>query len=117
MSTLKADTIQNTSGGAATLTNQSAAKTWVNFDTDAVINRGFNVSSVSDINTGQFALTMAAAMSYSDYAQSTVSGATKHSSGWEGVRTTTVCGILLFNNSHGYADYNDLNIVIHGDLA
>ena len=30
MSTLKADTIQNTSGGAATLTKQVAAKMWVN---------------------------------------------------------------------------------------
>ena len=30
MSTLKADTIQSTSGGAATLTKQEAAKAWVN---------------------------------------------------------------------------------------
>ena len=33
MSTLKADTIQSTGGGAATLTKQSAAKAWVGFKT------------------------------------------------------------------------------------
>ena len=32
MSTLKADTIQNTSGGAVTLTRQDAAKGWCNFE-------------------------------------------------------------------------------------
>ena len=29
MSTLKADTVQSTSGGAVTLTNQEASKAWV----------------------------------------------------------------------------------------
>ena len=33
MSTLKADTIQSTSGGAATLTKQAAAKAWLTFYT------------------------------------------------------------------------------------
>jgi hypothetical protein len=31
MSTLKADTIQSTGGGAATLTKQSAAKAWFEY--------------------------------------------------------------------------------------
>ena len=39
MSTLKADTIQSTGGGAATLTKQSAAKAWVNFDSGRWCNR------------------------------------------------------------------------------
>ena len=32
MSTLKADTIQSTSGGVATLTKQQAAKAWLNLN-------------------------------------------------------------------------------------
>ena len=43
MSTLRADTIQNTSGGAVTLTNQSAAKAFAQFagDGTAQINESF----------------------------------------------------------------------------
>ena len=50
-STLKADTIQSTGGGAATLTKQSAAKAWVNFNTvpsTPAIPGSFNVSSLTD---------------------------------------------------------------------
>ena len=52
MSTLKADTIQSTGGGAATLTKQSAAKAFVNFIKTArhlsaqVIQ--LNISSIAD---------------------------------------------------------------------
>tara|TARA_B100000242_G_C42926612_1_gene429706 strand:+ start:227 stop:625 length:399 start_codon:yes stop_codon:yes gene_type:complete len=56
MSTLKADTIQNTSGGAATLTKQHAAKHFVIYDcTDSsrAIQNSLNCSSLSDLATGQ----------------------------------------------------------------
>ena len=54
MSTLKADTIQSTSGGAATLTKQSAAKAWG--ETNAAgtsILGSFGFSSITDTSTGQ----------------------------------------------------------------
>ena len=55
MSTLKADTIQNTSGGAATLTKQVAAKHLAYYDaTDQTVDFGFNSSSVTDSSTGKF---------------------------------------------------------------
>ena len=55
MSTLKADTIQSTSGGAATLTKQQAAKHWVNYDAVDQSTRGsFNQSSLTDHGTGDF---------------------------------------------------------------
>ena len=55
MSTLKADTIQSTSGGAATLTKQQAAKAWVNYDaTDTTTKGSFNQSSLTDHGTGDF---------------------------------------------------------------
>ena len=52
MSTLKADTIQNTSGGAATLTKQSAAKHFITYDNSQTITDSFNNSSITDVGTG-----------------------------------------------------------------
>ena len=55
MSTFKVDTLQSTTGGAATLTKQSAAKAWVLFrgDTNAIRN-SFNFSSLTDNDTGNY---------------------------------------------------------------
>ena len=53
MSTLKADTIQSTGGGAATLTKQSAAKAWNNTSADGTtIQNSFGISSLVDSDTG-----------------------------------------------------------------
>ena len=56
MSTLKADTIQSTSGGAATLTKQQAAKFWVAYDAtgDSIVG-SFNHASLTDVGTGEHA--------------------------------------------------------------
>jgi len=55
MSTLKADTIQSTSGGAATLTKQEATKFWVTYDAVSQATRGsLNQSSLTDETTGRF---------------------------------------------------------------
>jgi len=64
MSTLKADTIQSTSGGAATLTKQSAAKAYVRAN-EAVIqeSQSFNVSSSTDHATGDYSHTLTNALS------------------------------------------------------
>ena len=105
-------------GGSATMQlQQGLAKAWANFDTDAVINESFNGSSITDNATGQFKLTIVSAMSSTTYAQTVGSGTTKHIQCWEGVRTASVAGFLQFNNSHNYADFNDMNLKIHGDLA
>jgi len=70
MSTLKADTIQSTSGGAATLTKQSAAKAWVNFNGTGTlaIDDSFNMSSVTDGGTGSYTPVATNSMSNTDYA-------------------------------------------------
>jgi hypothetical protein len=55
MSTIKADTVQNTSGGPVTLTNQEATKHWVNYDAVAQVTRGsLNQSSLTDHSAGTF---------------------------------------------------------------
>tara|TARA_B100000902_G_scaffold218063_1_gene207236 strand:+ start:879 stop:1244 length:366 start_codon:yes stop_codon:yes gene_type:complete len=117
---VKVDTLQNNAGtssvGMDYVVNGSA-KAWVSFDTDAVINESFNGSSIVDNSTGQFKYNINSALNSSNFAELTSVGVSKHFSGWFGIRSTTVCGILTFNNSHGYQDYNDMNISINGDLA
>jgi hypothetical protein len=69
MSTLKADTIQSTSGGAATLTKQHAAKAWVNFNgTGTIATRdSFNISTLTDDGSGDYITTVTSAFSNNDY--------------------------------------------------
>jgi len=69
MSTLKADTIQNTSGGAATLTKQMTAKLWATLDTDSTVALfdSFNVSSITDDKTGGFGVNATSSMSDGNY--------------------------------------------------
>ena len=70
MSTLKADTIQNTSGGAVTLTNQSAAKTVVNFqDGGTAVFSGspLNASSLVDRGTGLYTVNYINSFSDANY--------------------------------------------------
>jgi len=56
MSTLKADTIQSTSGGVATLTGQQAAKLTLHYDqvNGPSVLSSHNVTSVTDAATGQW---------------------------------------------------------------
>ena len=67
MSTLKADTIQNTSGGAATLTKQQAAKAYINQDEGTSIIKSFNVASLVDNATGDYIVNLTNNMSDANY--------------------------------------------------
>ena len=77
MSVLKADTIQSTGGGAATLTKQSAAKAWSNFDGDAStvsLRDSFNVSSITDNTTGDYTTNLTNSMSNADFSCNSFAG-------------------------------------------
>ena len=66
MSTLKADTIQSTGGGAATLTKQSAAKAFYTGDmntSNTIVHDSLNAASVTDGGTGKFTFAITSAMS------------------------------------------------------
>ena len=77
MSTLRADTIQNTSGGAVTLTNQEAVKAHLGFNmagatylgmaTDTINSDSFNFSSVTDTATGAPDCSFTSSMSSNQY--------------------------------------------------
>ncbi len=73
MSTLKVTTIQDTSGGNASTSEQIAqgrAKAWVNFNATgtAAIRDSFNVSSITDLDVGRFTVSFSSNMPNSNYA-------------------------------------------------
>ena len=72
MSTLKVTTIQDTSGGNASPSeqiNQGRAKAWISFDGEGTIaiNDSFNISSIADNATGEYTVTLSTAMSNANY--------------------------------------------------
>nr|BAR31017.1 hypothetical protein [uncultured Mediterranean phage uvMED] len=72
MSTLKVDTLQDSSGSNASTTaqiHQGRAKAWVNFNgTGTVaIRDSFNVSSITDVGTGKYGVNINTAMANANY--------------------------------------------------
>ena len=72
MSTLKVTTIQDTSGGNASTSeqiNQGRAKAWISFDGEGTIaiNDSFNISSIADNATGVYTVTLSNAMANANY--------------------------------------------------
>ena len=74
MSTLKVTTIQDTSGGNASTSEQIAqgrAKAWCHFTVSSgtpSIDDSFNISSITDNNAGAFTFNFATAMANTNYA-------------------------------------------------
>ena len=118
MSTLKADTIQSTGGGAATLTKQSAAKAWVNYTTAAsfVNNGSFNVSSLTDAGAGSCKIVFTNVMSNDDFS---TSGLQVVGAGQLGLNAqeTNLTWCISYNTSNAAADSGETTGTVHGDLA
>lgn len=133
MSTLKVTTISDTSGtGPVTLTKQSAAKAWVNFNGTGTIaaRDSVNVASLTDNGTGDYTSNFTSSFSAVNYTGTT-------SSSWD----TVTSGVINFNRAVGSSSYsttslfrmqnvvvdsttnrtgldvNYLYAVFHGDLA
>ena len=129
MSTLKADTIQNTSGGAATLTKQQAAKVVCTFNgsaSGATVRTSFNVSSTDDDATGQYGVNFTSAMSGTEFTPTGSNigdSATSLRTGGliAGLNANTSSPINFAttetDSSIAYADWTHVNTVVHGDLA
>jgi len=126
MSVLKADTIQSTSGGAATLTKQVAPKAWNHFTSHSStsIRDSFNVASVTDNGTGQTTTALTNSFVNNDYAavwyhNGTSSEAyTSFANGYVGGLGTRGTGVLSsFSYDTAAADASLNDIVITGDLA
>ena len=127
MSTLKADTIQSTGGGAATLTKQSAAKLFVNFNGTGTIaiRSTLNVSTITDNGTGDYRLNYATNFSDINYALSHsqkngTTGRTFLNAGGTNQTdpTTSNSEIMSYNEgSTAYIDPNFVYATAHGDLV
>lgn len=115
MSTLKVATIQDTSGNNSSTPSEVAngrAKAWINFSgTGTVaIRDDYNVSSLTDVGTGQYTISFTNALSSSNYAAVGMNhygishrGTTPHS--------TTAFAVVTYNTSSGSNtdyDFNDL---------
>jgi hypothetical protein len=128
MSTLKADTIQSTSGGAATLTKQSAAKAWSNYNHNGgSVNDSFNQSSATDNSTGSFDINFTSSMSnqyycvtaMGPYARIVVTHRTNNNYSTEGNTTSAFKGASGYGDTSLYNDYDGrpTTVDINGDLA
>ena len=125
MSTLKADTIQSTSGGAATLTKQQAAKIFCNLNQTGTqaIRVSFNVSSIADDGTGQTDISFTSNMGSADYNFVCGKGRTGGQNGGavahdnDTVPTASLFRIIVFNESNAAHDDARANVTIFGDLA
>ena len=131
MSTLKADTIQSTGGGAATLTKQHAAKAWLNIDQTGTqaIRDSFNVSSIADNGTGLTTVTVSSAFANNDYLATIAlrmqsgtsntgsSGGVNTSDGSASITTTAHQLSYINTGSTGDSDTPYGGSSLHGDLA
>ena len=127
MSTLKADTIQSTGGGAATLTKQSAAKAFINFNGTgtAASRKTFNSSSITDNGTGQFRISMVSAMSDADFAllgscigDSSTSNRTMALAASRGASTSSIMDVNTARaNNETETDWTHTSLAAFGDLA
>jgi hypothetical protein len=120
MSEIRANTISDAAGtGPITLTKQSAAKVFCQFDGDAATptpNESLNVSSITDNGTGDYTLTFSNAMSSDNHA----SMGTRQ---WNGVLahdayTTTTCRYISRSAaSTTMSDSYNTATATFGDLA
>ena len=125
MSTLKVNTIQNTSGGSSSTPEQieqGRAKAWVNFNgTGTVaIRDNFNVSSITDSGTGVYTANFTTAMANANYASVVSSG--NNDKGRYGImidsddKATSGCKIFGFQTSTGSSlDSEEVSLTIFGD--
>ena len=123
MSEIRTDTISAANGtDPVTLTKQSAAKAFCVWDASSgtpTSLQSLNVSSLTDTNTGQCVVNYSSSMANTD---SIISGGVGKggSKGWmydlnsaSSVRVET----QNISSTPSYADYDNVSVAIHGDLA
>ena len=118
MSTIKVTTLQDTSGGNSSTSEeifQGRAKVWVNFDGTGTIaiRDDFNVASLTDNGTGNYTVTLTNAMPNANYAAIATIGGGSISNGSESTqiisRTTTTFQVYISSDGTGGATYTAQN--------
>jgi hypothetical protein len=125
MSTLKADTIVASDGTSpVTLTKQSAAKAWVNFDSTGTIaaRNSLNVSSLTDNGTGDYDVNVSSSFTAVDYS---INVSLYPSASWNqqpsiqnpANNTTSLFSIFSASTAGTKYDTQLVTASTHGDLA
>ena len=129
MSTLKADIIQNTSGGAVTLTKASAAKALFNAtNNDTLVSGGLNVSSLNDRATGRMTISLTNSMSSTTTMScagdasytNNANGAGNSNRNCNVIRGDNAGEVFVLTTVQNTAATDDTHIsngIVHGDLA
>lgn len=124
MSEIRATTISNAAGtGPITMTGQYAAKAWVNFNgTGTVaIRQGENVSSITDVGTGNYTLNFSNALTAGTYAAGGMANdngnITSLSYRSNGSFTASAFQVSTTADGANLADNANVLVAIHGDLA
>jgi len=123
--TLKVDEIQNTSGGAVTLTQQQAAKHWVTIDGTGTVTAldSFNTSSVTDTATARYTPAITNAFSNANYAVGAIgllqSGVDFYFVTLSSANMPSASGyeIMTCGSAGSQIDIDRLSAIAHGDLA
>lgn len=126
MSEIRATTISDLVGtGPATLTGQHAAKAWTNLNgTGTIAERdSFNVTSYTDLGTGNYTITIGNDMSDANYASTyggTGSALNQGGGAWGPYVNAPTAGAFDIGGITGWASVSDIPyalVVVHGDLA
>ena len=124
MSTLKVNTIQNTSGGSSVTPEkiqQGIAKMWINFDAtnNNAIRDKFNVSSITDHFTGYHQISFTTSMPNDDYSilcQASTGNDLSFAAADEDYNATGSCRVVTRTDRTSNAtDFPYVGVVIHGD--
>ena len=126
MSTIKVNTIQDSSGSNASTTeqiNKGRAKAWIKFNgnTTSAIIASYGISSISNPDTAEYIITFSTAFANANYVITTsVSGSPAIHRGIgvvEGAQTTTSCRLNIFSTSAGgdKEDTEENGVAFFGD--
>ena len=125
MSTIHTNTVETSSGGAVTLTNQSAAKHWSVWTqvTTTALKDSFNASGITDVSSGYTTVNFTNNFETQNYAYSGGAQGSGYSSpvfNQQSLSNKLTSGIqvrVLTNTANGLVDPDDVTMNIHGDLA
>ena len=120
MSTIKADTVQNTTGGPVTLTDQVATKVWgqLNGTGTIAIRDSFNVSGATDHGTGDYSFAFTNSLTDANWNGNLMdirNRATTPGFNFDATTGAGNCRWTTYDTSA--ADYDHTGALIVGDLA
>ena len=132
MSTIKVNNLQNASGGSNSTPEeieQGRAKAWVNFNgrNTPSIRNDYNVSSITDLGTGEYRVTFDSAMPNVNY---TIAGSACELGGggnndaffgagrdtnYSDLHTTASCTVTVCSASGSNSDRDFISAIVFGD--